>query len=143
MTMNKSGLLVLIAFLAIVGLAGFLMANTDPVGAAITQTQIGVAAAPVAASVSSGQDLLIQVFVIAASIVGFFGLGAFVYKKIKSQRSSSKRWAAGPNANFALVQPVKRPSLVELLTLLLSRQLIGDRQPQMRTMPDERRKAEF
>lgn len=144
--MSKSGLLALIAILAIFGVAAFLMANADPVGTAILQAQGSIAVAPITVSPIGGLwDLAVQTPIAVVLLLVLGGLGMFVYSKVKTVVQPKTMWKKGPGANFARIRPVKPPSLVDLLMLQLSHNLglANRQQPTQPTMPEERRKAEW
>lgn len=144
--MNKMGLLVTVAILAIFILVAFLMATADPVGTAILQAQGSIAVAPITVSPVGGLwDLAAQVLIGVTAGVACLGLVLFVYGRIKALAQPQRIWKGGPGANFARIQPVKPPSLMDLLMFNIAQQmgLSNRQQPAQPAMPEDRRKAEL
>ena len=142
--MDKFHLFLTVALLAIIVTASTLVASSNPLPAAIYTAQTSIAAAPLSISplgnlwTFAGQAMIILVGLI---ILG--GLVWFAYDRITAHRSSGG-WTSGPNARWGRMGRMqKAPSLMDLLTMQIYKNMLGDNPPRAGVLPDERRKVDF
>lgn len=141
--MDKGSFVIVLIILAVLVTGAALMNASDPVGSALLQAQVGIAAAPATVSPAGGLwEFAARAMILLAGLAVLGGLAWFAYTRLTAHRSAGS-WASGPNARWQRYEPQRKLSLTDLLTLQLTRQVLGDQEPRVDALPDERRKAEF
>jgi|GEM_PF-6519367 len=142
--MDKGGLFLVVAVLAVIVMGSVLLSSADPTSAAILQAQAGIAAAPVMISpLGSLWTFAARAMIVMAGLIILGGLAWFAYDQITARRSSGG-WTSGPNARWGRMGRMqKSPSLMDLLTLQIYKNMLGDNPPRAGVLPDERRKVDF